>query len=53
VVVLFGASDSIVWAPWRTESRILTSHQGMDGISIQEVIAATQTVRNGALRVKA
>jgi len=53
VVVLFGASDSIVWAPWRTESQILTSPQGMGGISIQEVISATQTVRNGALRVRA
>ena len=53
VVVLFGASDSIVWAPWRTESQILTSPQGMSGISIQDVIAATQTVRNAALRVRA
>ena len=53
VVVLFGASDSIVWAPWRTESQILTSPEGMGGISIQEVISATQTVRNAALRVRA
>ena len=45
VVVLFGASDSIVWAPWRTESQILTSPEGMGGISIQEVIAAAESLR--------
>jgi len=53
VVVLFGASDPIVWAPWRTESQILTSPEGMSGIAIQDVIAATQTVRSASLRVKA
>jgi len=53
VVVLFGASDPLVWAPWRTESQVLASPHGMGGISIQEVIAAAQTVRNAALRVKA
>jgi ADP-heptose:LPS heptosyltransferase len=45
VVVLFGASDSIVWAPWRTESQILTSPQGMGGIAIQEVIGAAESLR--------
>jgi len=45
VVVLFGASDSIVWAPWRTESQILTSAEGMGGISIHEVIAAAESLR--------
>src|SRR6266853_19086 len=44
-VVLFGASDSIVWAPWRTESQILTSPEGMAGISTQEVIAAAESLR--------
>jgi len=45
VVVLFGASDPIVWAPWRTESQTLTSPQGMSGISIQEVIGAAESLR--------
>ena len=45
VVVLFGASDPIVWAPWRTESQILASAEGMGGISIQEVIAAAEFLR--------
>jgi ADP-heptose:LPS heptosyltransferase len=45
VVVLFGASDSIVWAPWRTESQILTSPHGMGGIAIQEVITAAESLR--------
>jgi ADP-heptose:LPS heptosyltransferase len=45
VVVLFGASDSIVWAPWRTESQILTSPEGMGGLAIQEVITAAESLR--------
>jgi ADP-heptose:LPS heptosyltransferase len=45
VVVLFGASDSIVWAPWRTESQILTSPEGMSGIAIQDVIGAAESLR--------
>lgn len=45
VVVLFGASDPVVWAPWRTESQVLTSPQGIGAISIQQVIAAAESLR--------
>ncbi len=40
VVVLFGPSDSVTWAPWRTESRILTTFT----ITTQSVIAAIESL---------
>ena len=48
VVVLFGPSDPVHWAPWRTESQVLTNPDAIDGIGVEEVIAAA-----GALRVRA
>lgn len=37
-VVLFGPSDPVTWAPWRTESQVLTSPDGMQGITTQDVV---------------
>jgi ADP-heptose:LPS heptosyltransferase len=48
VVTLFGPSDPVTWAPWRTESQVLTSHESIRNISTAQVIAAVE-----ALRVKA
>jgi heptosyltransferase III len=48
VVVLFGPSDPVNWAPWRTEGHVLTNPEGIDSIRVEEVIAAA-----GALRVRA
>jgi ADP-heptose:LPS heptosyltransferase len=48
VVVLFGSSDPVTWAPWRTESQVLTAAGGIGGISVSNVIAAAE-----ALKVKA
>jgi heptosyltransferase III len=45
VVVLFGPSNPVTWAPWRTEAQVLTSPGGMSGISIAQVIAAAETLR--------
>jgi len=45
VVVLFGPSDPVNWAPWRTESQVLTSPEAIDGISVGDVIAAAETLR--------
>lgn len=45
VVVLFGPSNPVTWAPWRTESRVLTSSAGMSGISIDEVVAVAHSLR--------
>jgi len=38
-VVLFGASDPVTWAPWRTDAVVLT---GLDRISVDDVLAAAK-----------
>jgi ADP-heptose:LPS heptosyltransferase len=48
VVVLFGPSDPVTWAPWRTEARVLTSPHGIGEIETAQVIAATQSVKVSA-----
>jgi heptosyltransferase-3 len=45
VVVLFGSSDPVTWAPWRTESQVLTAVDGIGGISVSNVIAAAEAVK--------
>jgi len=45
VVVLFGPSDPVNWAPWRTESQVLTSPEAIGGIRVEEVIAAADALR--------
>jgi ADP-heptose:LPS heptosyltransferase len=45
VVVLFGPSDPFTWAPWRTESQVLTSPEGMTGIAIPQVIEAVDSLK--------
>ncbi len=44
VTVLFGPSDPVTWAPWRTESRVLTSPEDIARIQISDVVAATETL---------
>ena len=39
VVVLFGSSNPITWAPWRTEARVLFSPVGISAIEVDEVIS--------------
>jgi len=45
VVALFGASNPRMWAPWRTEARVLTSPRGISGIETAEVIAAVHSLK--------
>jgi len=45
VVVLFGSSDPVNWAPWRTEGHVLTNPDSIGGISVGEVIAAAEALR--------
>ena len=45
VVVLFGPSDPLHWAPWRTEGQVLTNPEAIGGITIGEVIAAADALR--------
>jgi len=44
VVVLFGPSDPVTWAPWRTESQVLTSPEGMNRILTDQVLGAVQAL---------
>lgn len=44
VVVLFGPSDPVIWAPWRTEARVLTSGR-MEDIDVTSVMAAAEELR--------
>jgi heptosyltransferase III len=39
VVVIFGSSDPVTWAPWRTESQVLT---GLDRVSVDDVLSAAR-----------
>jgi heptosyltransferase III len=49
VVVLFGSSDAVVWAPWKTPSEVLVAPGGdMRALSMDQVLAAA-----GRLRVAA
>ncbi len=40
VTVLYGASDPVVWAPWRTPNETLNPRAGLDALGVDEVVAA-------------
>jgi ADP-heptose:LPS heptosyltransferase len=42
VVVLYGASDARIWAPWRTRSETIVSPEGLDKVSLDQVIHAVE-----------
>lgn len=44
VVAIFGSSNPVTWAPWRTEARVLTSPKGIAAIETAEVIAAVDSL---------
>ena len=44
-VVLFGPSNPATWAPWKTEAKVLTSPHSIQGITIEEVIAAADALK--------
>jgi len=45
VVVLFGSSDPVTWAPWRTESQVLTSPAGIAAIATEEAVSAIESLK--------
>lgn len=45
VVVLFGSSDPVTWAPWRTEAQVLTSREGIAAISVEQVLRAIESLK--------
>jgi heptosyltransferase III len=46
-VVLFGPSNPVTWAPWRTEASVLTSTGPISAISVAEVVSAFASGRGG------
>lgn len=44
-VVLFGPSNPVTWAPWKSESKILSSPDSIQRITIEEVIAAADALK--------
>jgi ADP-heptose:LPS heptosyltransferase len=44
-VVLFGPSNPVTWAPWKTEAQVLTSSGPIEQISTTAVLAATETLK--------
>jgi ADP-heptose:LPS heptosyltransferase len=53
VVVLFGPSDPVTWAPWRTEARVLTSSGSIGQIAVEEVMAAAEALRSRNVKAEA
>ena len=50
VVVLFGPSDPVTWAPWRTEAQVLTSPElDRRHHASSEVIAAAEAVKGARM----
>lgn len=45
VVVLFGPSDPVVWAPWQVDSQVLTAPGPIDSIEVEEVLRAAGRLR--------
>lgn len=45
VVVLFADSDPEIWGPWRNPGRVLYRPQGIQAISVDEVLEAAAEVR--------
>jgi len=45
VVVIFGSSDPVVWAPWRTPAEVLRGTGGIQAIGVHEVQDALERLR--------
>jgi len=45
VVVIFGASDPVVWAPWRTQAEVLTGLDGIASVDVRQVLDALERLR--------
>jgi ADP-heptose:LPS heptosyltransferase len=45
VVVLFGPSDPVIWAPWQVEAEVIASPQGLDRVPVERVTRAVEQLR--------
>lgn len=50
VVVLFGPSNPVTWAPWKTEARVITSREDIGRIQTAEVIDAAAALKSSPAR---
>jgi ADP-heptose:LPS heptosyltransferase len=48
VVVIFGNSDPVVWAPWRTSSQTIVARGPIENVGIEEVLAAVHQLKVAA-----
>jgi len=44
-VVIFGASDPVIWAPWRTQAEVLAGRTGVNSIGVHDAIEAFDRLR--------
>jgi ADP-heptose:LPS heptosyltransferase len=47
-VVIFAASDPVVWAPWRTQAEVLVAKHGIGKLQVKEVMQAVERLRVAA-----
>jgi heptosyltransferase-3 len=45
-VVVFGPSDSLVWAPWKTQAEVVKAERAIRDISVDCVISAVDRINN-------
>ncbi len=48
VLVLFGSSDPLIWAPWRTVCRVIVARDSIENIPAEEVLDALDRLRVAA-----
>ena len=48
VLVLFGSSDPLVWAPWRTVSQVIVARDSIETVPVEEVLGALERLRVAA-----
>jgi heptosyltransferase III len=45
LVVLYGPSDPLIWAPWQVESEVIASPEGLDRVPVERVTRAIEQLR--------
>jgi len=45
VVVLYGSSDPVIWAPWRTESQVIEAQGDLSGVPMGAVLEAIDRLK--------
>ncbi len=48
VLVIFGASDPVIWGPWRTPAEVIVARHGIESVAESEVFGALQRLKVAA-----